>query len=146
MNRRRDFLAFTASAAALGMVLPAKAMASTATEIDGELIACSAEYLAIEQRIEAIIDVAWAIQAADPEHYSEDHEQEADPLHERASVLRDRIVALPARTPDGLRAKSEFLLCYLSNGGTDPEPAASLACDVTGQVGWQSPFQWDTQS
>ena len=144
MNRRRDFLAFTAGTAALGMVLPAAASASTATELDGELIACSAEFLAVCRRLEAVWDEAEDLPERDPRRIAADREDKL--LSERYSALIDRMTALPARTPEGLRAKGEFLLCYLSNGGCESKVAASLACDVTGQVGWQSPFEWERQS
>lgn len=88
--------------------------------------------MAINQRLEAIWDVTGEISPDNPLHLWAD--REAAPLLEKHSALADRMVALPARTPEGLRAKGQFLLCYLSNGGVEPEVAASLAHDVMGQA------------
>lgn len=43
-----------------------------------------------------------------------------------------RAVKLPARTPEGLRAKADLVAAYLCNDANDSAIALSLACDVLG--------------
>jgi hypothetical protein len=130
---RRD-----AAAGGLAMLVLAAAAAgqAKAQELDGELLAISQEFH--ENRIE--IDAIW------DDEMPEDGTPEArrsSILIDRYEEIRERLAELPARTPEGIRAKARVILAeFVGEDGKeypnshDPRGALalSLARDVLGSA------------
>ena len=104
------------------------AVAAAALTPDAELLACCAEALRIDAHSAATFDAV--------EHLSSRHPLSVAAYHEayrempRFHDLVARAADLPARTPEGLRAKAELALSYLHTGDNDAEIALSVARDV----------------
>ncbi|MCK8784146.1 hypothetical protein M0638_07120 [Roseomonas sp. NAR14] len=109
--------ALTGAGAALLLLAAVEAGAGKAAELDGELITASAEYTRLA-----------AGRATSPALLRE---------------LEERIAALPARTPEGIRAKAEAAFLAMAAGGavadgpagTDSWLPWSLVLDLTGRAG-----------
>lgn len=99
MTRRRDFLAFTAGAAASGVALPI-AIAHAADNPDAELIALCGQFDALEQQALALYDGPTRIK----------DEDECDALHDAITdqqrPLLARLCEMRATTEAGFRARA----------------------------------------
>jgi hypothetical protein len=88
-----------------------------AEEPDGELIGLCREFQAQEDELNRIghvlMDMPWNLREAHPLA-----QKERDGV-DRINVLRDLISGLPARTPEGLRAKAQAALADF--GGVEDE-------------------------
>lgn len=125
----RDLLGAFAS---MLLLLPIEAGASKAAELDGELLACCCEAQAIDVRSNAICDEVEDLPSSDPRW--EMAYTEAAILMKNYRVAVARAVVLPARTPEGLRAKAGLVLSHMQNDDTSTDIALSLARDVTGRA------------
>ena len=113
---------------ALLLLSAAEAGSAKALELDRELLACCQEADALEARSNALTR-GLPIDASLPVW------KEADRLDDQAYDLRDRVVDLPARTPEGLQAKAQLVVSRLEANGLATELALSLARDVLGRAG-----------
>jgi hypothetical protein len=116
------------AAGGLGMLLLAATAAGSAKaeELDGELLARCAEFQAQEDELNRIFDVIGDLSMREREG--------VDRIHELRGLISD----LPARTPEGLRAKAQIALLDFGPEDKWPEDnsqwtAWSLARDVLGK-------------
>ena len=118
---------------AMLLLTAVEAGTAKAAELDGELLACCAEALAIDRESDRL----WATCLALPDAAADDHpawaaydahtETTRGPWH----ALARRIGELPARTPEGLRAKVAAARSAIPGGRReDPEPCDRLAWSV----------------
>ena len=136
---RRDLFG---SMGALLLLTAAEAGPTKAAELDGELLAMCAEYVTLERdertQREAMTEAERrAYDRSRPLPWSDEARHTPDKLLVRS------IAKLPARTPEGLRAKASVLRWYY--GGSDeecpfawrPEDAllGSVLTDVLGRTG-----------
>lgn len=119
--------------ASMLLLVPVEAGAGKAVELDGELIACCREAQMVNARADAICDGVEGLASSDP-RWDAAH-AEADVLMADYDAAVARAVTLPARTPEGLRAKAALALSHLQNDDMCPctEIALSLARDVAGR-------------
>ena len=108
------------------------AVAAASQSPDAELLTCCAEARAIDLRSIACCDVVEDLRGDDPRWKAA--YDEAGREMPRFHALVARAAELPARTPEGLRAKAELALSYLHTGDNDPEIALSVARDVLGSA------------
>ena len=104
------------------------AVAAAALAPDAELLACCAEAEAIDERSIACCDAVAHLPFGDP-RWEAGYDEAAREMP-RFHALVARAAELPARTPEGLRAKAWLALSYLDTGSNDPEIALSVARDV----------------
>lgn len=112
------------------MLLLAAAAAgqAKAAELDGELLALEAEFH--RHSAEADKQFHLSTRCDDPA------EQAAEAAMKRAGHAWDRMAELPARTPEGLRAKATAIEAYLPEYYPDddvPRLVASLLRDIMGR-------------
>lgn len=123
-----------AGAAAALLLLPVEAGAAKAVELDGELLAICAEAVATDARAEAIMD------AIDRDDLSPTDPRWSPTMDDAQLMLADyhdaitRAARLPARTPEGLRAKARLVVSYFSGDGGNADLALSLARDLIGRA------------
>jgi hypothetical protein len=103
-----------------------------ARELDGELLTCCAEAHEADQAADTAMDRLGALPADDPAVL--DALARMQPLFGTYLDAVERAVRLPARTPEGLRAKASLLLLHLRSGDDPAVLAASLARDVAGRA------------
>ena len=108
------------------------AVAAAAQSPDAELLACIALANAIDVRTAAGCDAVDHLSSSDPrwEAAYQQSWREMPTFH----AMVKRAADLPARTPEGLKAKAELVLSYLRTGDNDADIALSLARDVVGRV------------
>ena len=123
------------------LLTAAEAGDAKAQELDGELMACCSELLAIDAESDRLDAVAAATDGGDPRHpawfAADDY---SDATNDRWHELANQIVATPARTPEGLRAKVQAARTAIHGEAKDtPDPMDRLAWsvfdDVLGRVG-----------
>jgi hypothetical protein len=129
---------FGASAAML-LMGATEAGAAKAAELDGELIALCAEVERLNTEEAGLI---WADDAQNPRYKTLGQPEALAALRAASARLQDvleQIAAMPARTPEGLRAKAQAVHAFFF--GMPPEggcPAGdalwSLVCDVAGRA------------
>ena len=125
------------SMGALLLLTAAEAGPAKAGELDGELLACCAEALAIEYESNRLYAVCCALQSRSLSSRLADAAYDA---HEDATLdtwheLVDRICDLPARTPEGLRQKAAVARSAVPTERRDePDPVDRLAWSVFGDV------------
>lgn len=122
---RRDLLG---TVGALLLLTAAEAGPAKAAELDGELLACCAEADRLETRAEALIAGLPLDLPLAPGWW------EAEQMDDEAYSLRERVVRLPARTPEGMQAKAGIVLSRLEANGIASEIARSLARDLMGRA------------
>ena len=126
---------------AMLLLTAAEAGDAKAQELDGELMACCSELLAIDAECYRLDAVASAIDGGDPHHpawFACDDYSSA--TNDRWHELADQIAATPARTPEGLRAKVQAARTAIHGEAKEsPDPMDRLAwsvfADVLGRVG-----------
>lgn len=127
---RRAGLLAGSSLARAGQMVPGVAQAASA---DAELVSACAEAMAIDKHCDAICDAV--------EHLPFHHPQslavtdECHGLMPRFHAAVARAAALPAMTPEGLRAKAGVVAGYLRNDANSADIALSLARDLLGSAG-----------
>lgn len=131
---RRDLLGAFAS---MLLLLPVEAGASKAAELDGELIAACAEF----GRLEAAHEVACRAEDRAPEGPDKDRLlEQVEAILNRQIEIYDALCDVPARTPEGLRAKAQALSSWFqkaSNGTPsrhEDQLAWSLVRDIAGRA------------
>ena len=117
--------------AALLALGSSEAVTAASLAPDAELLACCTLAQAIDARTAAACDAVEHLPSSDL--LSEATYQEARREMVTYHVMVERAAELPARTPEGLRAKAELALSYLA-ANDDPEIAVSLARDVAGRA------------
>jgi hypothetical protein len=124
-TRRRDL--FGSAAALLLLAAPAAGPAK-AQELDGDLLDLVAEF----HDLHAELDRLAASDAPDDAY---------DAVNEDWLAVLEEAIALPARTPEGLRAKASLFLPAMRNMVADPpfaevghRLAHALVVDITGGV------------
>jgi len=127
---RRDLFGGFAS---MLLLVPTEAGIAKAEELDRELLACCAEAEASERAATVTMDVVEAMDANDPDMTSA--LLAAYPVFVAYSDAIERAAQLPARSPEGLRAKASLLLLHIRTEQDHTALAASLARDVTGRAG-----------
>ena len=115
-------------AGAMMLLSAAEAGPAKAAELDGELLSCCAE----ADRLEAL---SAAMVVGLPSSGRCPIWTEGDRLGDEAYTLRERVAALPARTPEALQAKALLVLTRLEDDGLASSLALSLARDVLGRTG-----------
>ena len=126
------------SMGALLLLSATEAEHAKAADLDGELLACCAKVVEMDRESERLL-------AACPSNASASHPAWlAYDAFESAALDRwsdafDRIVALPARTPDGLRAKAAVAQSVIPDSWRDDSsPTAAIAlsifADLAGRV------------
>ena len=121
---------------AMLLLSAAEAGPAKAAELDGELLACCAEVLAIDRESDRL----WSIIAAMPDDSADEaphvaYEAFSDSTTPRWSTLVARICTLPARTPEGLRAKAEVGRNAVPfERREEPDPVDRLAWSVLGDI------------
>jgi hypothetical protein len=136
---RRDLFG---SIGALLLLTAAEAGPAKAAELDGELLACCAEALAIDGESDRLWDGAVAVAAdatADHSAWQAYNDNEYVTLGEWHDLVR-RISDTPARTPEGLRMKAAVARSAMPGERKDePDPcdrlALSLYEDMLGRAG-----------
>ena len=121
----------TGAGAALFALGGGEAVAAASLAPDAELLACCTLARAIDDRTTAACDAVEHLASDDPRW--EVTYQEARREMVTYHLMVERAAELPARTPEGLRAKAELALSYLA-ANDDPEIAVSLARDVAGRA------------
>jgi hypothetical protein len=130
---RRDA---TAGGFALLVLATATDGSAKAEEPDGELIRLCQDFQAQEDELNRIghvlMDMPWNVREAHPLA-----QKERDGV-DRINVLRDLISGLPARTPEGLRAKAQAALADFGPEGERPSDNSywivwTLARDLLGR-------------
>ena len=95
------------AAGALLLLTAAEAGPAKAAELDGELLACCAEMLAIDGESDRLWAICLALPDDQPRHPAyQAHGDHWDAQGNRYWALAERICQLPARTPEGLRWKA----------------------------------------
>ena len=115
MNRRRDFLALTAGAAAFGITLPI-GVAHAGNNPDAELIALCGQFDALERQIHAL-----GVQIEDDDA----RDLAVAPIEAAEKLLAKRICSIVATTPEGHLARMRTFL--LRNGIVNPSARAESA-------------------
>ena len=107
------------------------AVAAAALAPDAELLAICTLARAIDARSAAACAAVEHLRSSDPLSVATYKQscREMATYH----ALVERAGHVPARTPEGLRAKAELALAYLA-ANDDPEIAMSLARDVAGRA------------
>ncbi len=133
----------SAAAGGLAMLVLAAAAARSAKaeELDGELIAACREYHASSEEFRRLTDIYCEMDSRSPAAVEIDGKFAV--IVARQRELRGEISGLPARTPEGIRAKAAAVLVDLSedsSGTMEPHDdqywtAWSLARDIAGRVG-----------
>ncbi len=96
--------------ASMLLLIPSEAGASKAAELDGELIAACAEF----GRLEDAYDVTCRAEDRTPDGPEKEAlDAQLDVLGDQQLQLYAMLCGMPARTPEGLRAKAEAVLCWL---------------------------------
>ncbi|MCK8788208.1 hypothetical protein M0638_28055 [Roseomonas sp. NAR14] len=129
------------TAASLLLVAATEAGAGKATELDGDLIAACAEYVALNRAFCRSSSLSGDLDSRTPEHAAYARREQA--MFDRMAALEERIAALPARTPEGVRAKAEAAFHAMADGGDAADGPAnvdswlpwSLLLDLTGRAG-----------
>ncbi len=122
---RRDLFGGFAS---MLLLVPAEAGALKAGELDRELLSCCAEAEASERAATVTMDVVETMGADDPDMTS------AYLVFVAYSDAIERAAQLPARSPEGLRAKASLLLLHIRTEQDHTALASSLARDVSGKT------------
>ncbi len=100
---------------------------------DADLMSACAEALAIDKRCDAICGAVEHLSFFDPQSVAA--MAECHSLMPRFHAAVARAAALPATTPDGLRAKAGVVTFYLRNDANSADIALSLARDLLGNAG-----------
>jgi len=100
---------------------------------DAELVAACAEAQAIDKRCDAICGAVEHLSFFDPQSVAA--MAECHSLMPRFHAAVARAAALPATTPDGLRAKAGVVASYLRNDANSADIALSLARDLLESAG-----------
>jgi hypothetical protein len=132
---RRD-----AAAGGIAMLVLAAAAAgqAKAEELDGELLARCAEFQTVEDEFDGLWKKYAVVDSSSPE--GERLSAEQDVLVSRIYELREAISDLPARTPEGIKAKTRVAFRDLSPNEAWPEQAEawmafSVLRDILGRTG-----------
>ena len=127
---------------AMLLLSAAEAGPAKAAELDGELLACCAEALAIDAESNRLFRIAVAAgDDAPPDHPDwQVHDAYDDATNPRWHELVEHIAATSARTPEGLRAKATVARSTVTEERRElPDPADTLAwsvlTDVLGSAG-----------
>ncbi len=115
---------------AFALLVTLEAGVDKATEADQELLACCREAKAANHEAAAVMN---GIEALDDDATVMPALEAATPLFVAYSDAILRAGYLPARTPEGLRAKAALLLLHLTTEDDPVALAASLARDVAGR-------------
>ncbi len=126
---RRDLFGGFAS---MLLLVPTEAGIGKAGELDRELLACCAEAEASERSASITMDVVETMDADDPDMTSA--LLAAHPVFVAYSDAIERAAQIPARSPEGLRAKAALLLLHIHTEQDHTALAASLARDVAGRA------------
>jgi len=118
--------------ASLLLLAPVEAGASKAAELDAELLACCATACRADQAADAVMDRLDDATLDDPDVL--DVLGRMRPTLDAYFEAVNRAAEIPARTPEGLRAKAALLLLHLRSGEDATMLAASLARDVAGRA------------
>ena len=121
-------LPMSAAFASLLLLAPVEAGASKAVELDTELLACCAT---ARRAADAVMDRLDDATLDDPDVL--DVLARMRPQLDAYFDAVGRAAELPARTPEGLRAKAALLLLHIHSGEDHTALAASLACDMAGR-------------
>ena len=126
--------------ASMLILVAAEAGVAKAEELDGELLQAAADF----HRLRAQDKAFWKTLSDDPGNVIWDQHNAPDGRWTRIDEAADRVAELPAKTPEGLRAKAtvvEALMIehhgeQLEEGCEDEQVrlAMSLACDVLGKA------------
>ena len=127
---RRDLFGGFAS---MLLLVPTEAGIGKVGELDRELLACCAQAEASERAATVTMDVVETMDADDPDMTSA--LLAAHPVFVAYLDAIERAAQLPARSPEGLRAKASFLLLHIRTEQDHTALAASLARDVAGRPG-----------
>ncbi len=122
---------FSAVTASLLLLAPVEAGAGKAAELDAELLTCCATARRTDQVADAVMDRLDGMMLDDPDVL--DVLGRMRPQLDAYFAAVERAAELPARTPEGVRAKAGLLLLHIRSGEDHTALAASLACDVTGR-------------
>ena len=114
------------------LLIPAEAGAGKANEIDAELLDCCDAARAADRQAALAVDGLDALALDDPIGMAVLHS--ARPLVDAYFDAIDRATVLPARTPEGLRAKASLLLLHSQADDDVAALAVSLARDVAGRA------------
>jgi hypothetical protein len=117
--------------ASMLLLAPVEAAASKAAELDCELLDCCATARRADQAADAVMDRLDDAMLDDPGVL--DALDRMRPTLDAYFEAVERAAELPARTPEGLRAKAALLQLHLRSGEDCTMLAASLARDVTGR-------------
>ena len=132
---RRDL--FGAMGAML-LLTSAEAGPAKAAELDGELLECCAEMLAIDRESDRLWAVCLALPDDAMHHPAFDaHDAHWDGHGDRYWDLARRLRHMPARTPEGLRQKAAAALSAMpaDDRGAGGNLVVSLLDDVMGRAG-----------
>jgi hypothetical protein len=133
---RRD-----AAAGGIAMLVLAAAAAgqAKAEELDGELLALCREFHANRQEIDAI----WDSYEEKPANNGDPRLNRDGDLCDRYLYIREKLAAMPARTPEGIRAKARVILYEFHGEDSEKYPGQynprgalvlSLARDLMGRA------------
>ena len=126
---------------ALLLLTAVEAGSAKAAELDGELLECCTEALAIDRESNRLWEVACALPGDltghEPAFLAYDEHEDAT-LGEWHDVVR-RISSMPARTPEGLRMKAAVARCAMPGERKDDlapcdRLALSLYADMLGSA------------
>lgn len=135
MHRRAALV----NSAALLLLASAAAGPAKATEIDGELLARCAEYQAADRESDLISGELQGLPDGAPRLVHDPIWSRLEAAMTHANTALDRIIHLPARTPEGIAAKAAVLRVATSQA-MDSAPdahellALSLADDIAGRA------------
>ncbi len=118
MTRRRDFLAFTAGAAASGVALPI-AIAHAADNPDAELIALCGQFDALERQTQNLGEGPAKLEDEDARDLA------VVPIEAAQKLLARRICSIRPKTPEGHLARMRTYLLW--SGILDPSLDADSA-------------------
>ena len=136
-HSRRQLIGGTAS---LFLLAPAAAGAAKAQELDGPLIAAAAEYAQLEDEYCVVCSGVDQLPKG-PERAA--REARMDAICEQQNDLFEAMCDMPARTPEGLRAKALAVCCKIGDGNSQTDRPVnsedwltwSLLDDLLGRTG-----------
>ena len=114
------------------LLIPAEAGAGKANELDAELLDCCDAARAADRQAALAVDGFDMLDLDEPAGLIALHS--ARPLVDAYFDAIDRATVLPARTPEGLRAKATLLLLHSQADDDVAALAVSLARDVAGRT------------
>ncbi|MGI4945587.1 MAG: hypothetical protein ACRYHQ_34330 [Janthinobacterium lividum] len=127
---RRAVMLAGSSLAIAGQMVPGVAQAASA---DADLVSACAEAMAIDKHCDTISNDVEDLPFRHPRSLAVI--DECHGLMPRFHAAVARAAALPAVTPEGLRAKAWVVAAYLRNDANSADIALSLARDVLGETG-----------